>query len=275
MNIKIKDSIRTRENGEDILLFDIETELLHRINYTGYKIIKLIEEGKNLLDIRNILVSEFPDLKEKIEKELIDFFLNLEEKDIIQVVPKKVYNNIYLYDNGIGSFTYYIEGDKKLLVDAGSFVRKPVDMIIITHCHFDHILFINELKKFNNCKIACGGKEVEAIEKLNEKVILEKSPRKLKPCKIDNALREGDKIHNKNFEFEILETPGHTEGSISIFERKKKILFPGDTWFGNDNQGKWIYPSGNREESKNTLERLKKLNPKYIFPGHKNIVLYT
>ncbi|MGC8817641.1 MAG: MBL fold metallo-hydrolase, partial [Candidatus Hadarchaeum sp.] len=168
----------------------------------------------------------------------------------------------------------YIDDKKKILIDAGVFVKQPIDLIVITHCHFDHILFLNELKRINKCKVVCGIKEREAIETLNEKVLLEMSPKKLLPTKIDQTVKEGDIIKGGGLNLKVLETHGHTDGSISLFEEKKKILFSGDAWFGKNYQGRWTYPTGSRIESKKTLEKLKKLNPKILCPGHCNVVYF-
>lgn len=188
--------------------------------------------------------------------------------------PAKITDKLYLYKSEIGSFTYYIDDKKKVLIDAGVFVKKPIDLIVVTHCHFDHILFLNELKRINKCKVVCGAKEKEAIEKLNEKVLLEYSPKKLSPTKIDQIVKEGDVIKSGEFSLKVLETPGHTDGSISLFEEKKKILFTGDAWFGKNYLGKWIYPSGSETESKKTLKKLKKLKPKILCPGHERVIYY-
>jgi len=207
-------------------------------------------------------------MSEQIRKDVDKFIKKL------QIIPEKVSEKIWLFKSEMGSFTYYVDDEKKLLVDAGVLVKKPVDLIVVTHCHFDHILFLNELKRINKCQIVCGRKEKEAIEKLNEKVLLEISPKKLLPTKVDKVVKEGDIITTGKFNFKVLETPGHTEGSISLFEEKVGILFTGDAWFGKNYLGKWTYPSGSKIESERTLKRLKKLNPKILCPGHLDVVYF-
>ena len=211
---------------------------------------------------------------ERIKRDVEDFIKQLEIKNLVEMIPEKVTEKVWLFRSEVGSFTYYIDDEKKLLIDAGVFVKKPVDLIIVTHCHFDHILFLNELKRINKCKVICGEKEKEAIEKLNEKVLLEKSSKKILPTKVDKVVKEGDVINTGEFTFKILETPGHTNGSISIFEEKRKILFTGDAWFGKNYQGRWIYPSGSESESKKTLQKLKKLKVKILCPGHWDVVYF-
>jgi len=274
--MRLKKSVKIRKEGEDtILLFDIETELLCRTNSFGYEIIKLLDGRHEKEEIIKILTSKFHDVEEeRIRNDVENFLKTLELKNFVEIIPIKIIEGLYLFRSEIGSFTYYIDDEKKVLIDAGVFVKKPIDIIVITHCHFDHILFLNELKKINNCKVICGEKEREAIESLNEKVLVERSPKKLHPTKIDKVVKEGDIINCGRFKLRVLETPGHTDGSISLFEEKHKVLFSGDAWFGGNYQGRWIYPSGSEIESKKTLEKLKGLNPKILCPGHWNVVFF-
>ena len=271
----LKQSVKIRRQQNLFILFDTETELLHETNKVGYEIIKLLNGKNQKEDIQRALISKFKDIgPDKIKMDVEEFIKKLEIKNLIEIIPEKVTEKIWLFKSEIGCFTYYIDDEKKVLIDAGVLVRKPVDLIVITHCHFDHILFLNELKKINKCEIVCSRKEMEAIEKLNEKVLLEKSPKKLISTKVDKVVKEGDVITTGKFNFKVLETPGHTDGSISLFEEKAKILFTGDAWFGKNYQGRWTYPSGSKIESERTLKRLKKLNPKILRPGHFDIVYF-
>lgn len=272
--MKLKKSIIVRKKQDHFILFDTENELLHEINKIGYEIIKLLNGKNRKEDIQEILISKFKNVKpEKIKKDVEEFIKKLESKNLLEIIPIKVTEKVFLFESEVGSFTYYINDNKKILIDAGVFVKKPIDLIIITHCHFDHILFLNELKKINKCKVICGVNEREAIEKLNEKVLFKNnSSKKILPTKVDKTVKEGDIIKSGEFNLKILSTPGHTDGSISLFDEKKKILFSGDSWFGKNYQGKWVYPSGSETESKETLEKLKKLNIKILCPGHWGIV---
>ena len=184
------------------------------------------------------------------------------------MIKKKIYDKIFLFQNEFGSKTYYIQDKKKLLIDAGVFVNEKVDIIILTHCHYDHILFLEEIKRKNKCEVMCGENDKEDIEQITEKTLFFLSPKKLRGVKITKPLKEGEKINIGTFIFEVLETPGHTSGSISLFERNKKILFSGDTWFGNNFIGRTDFPSGDEKTLLSSVSKLKKLSPQLIFPGH-------
>ncbi len=274
--MRLKKSIRIRREGEHFILFDPENDLLHKTNRVGCEIIKLLNGKNQKEDIQRILISKFKNVEpERIKRDVEEFIKELEIRNLLEIIPMKVTERVFLFKSEVGSFTYYLDDpSKKILIDAGVFVKKPVDLIIVTHCHFDHILFLNELKKVNKCKVICGAREKDAIEKLSEKTLCERSPKKILQTKIDQTVREGDIIEARDFNLKVLETPGHTDGSISLFDEKRKILFSGDAWFGKNYQGRWIYPSGSEIESRRTLEKLKKLDVKILCPGHWNVVYF-
>jgi len=68
------------------------------------------------------------------------------------------------------------------------------------------------------------------------------------------------------FEFEILHTPGHTLGSICLFEREKGVLISGDTLFA-DGIGRTDL-GGDEKLMVKSLFRLRKLGWRVLCPGH-------
>ncbi len=159
--------------------------------------------------------------------------------------------------------TYYIDDDKKVLIDAGYKFDKKVDIIIITHCHYDHLFFLSELVEKYKPVVMAGAKDAESIEKIDAKVMLPK----LKPVKIDKKLKDGDIVDCGKLKLKVIETPGHTEGSICLYDEKEQILFSGDTLFDGDT-GRTDLPSGNDAEMKKSLKKLALLKVKNLYPGH-------
>ena len=70
---------------------------------------------------------------------------------------------------------------------------------------------------------------------------------------------------------QVIETPGHTKGSVSFYEKKNKLLFSGDCLF-KGNIGRYDLESGSKEEMKESLEKLLKLDSKVLLPGHGEIL---
>ena len=87
-------------------------------------------------------------------------------------------------------------------------------------------------------------------------------------------LKEGDEFHIGDYSLSVIETPGHTEGHICLYDEKKKLFFSGDHVLGditpniqawtNDND-----PLGNYIKS---LEKVRKLDVELCLPGHRTII---
>lgn len=169
--------------------------------------------------------------------------------------------------NYLTTNNYLLDFGKKALIDASFAPDEPVDIVILTHCHWDHIYSLGELVEEHEPVVMVGWRDTEDIEKITEKVIPEHSDKELKPVKVDKGLKEGDKIDLGNLVLEVLETPGHTEGSISLWNEEKGLLFTGDTLF-NGAVGRWDLPSGNEEMLWESVRRLEALPYKYLLPGH-------
>lgn len=133
--------------------------------------------------------------------------------------------------------------------------------ILYTHNHFDHIagghrFNIPQFMQEND--IATLKNQINLAENHNvENLILPNVK------SFDEVPKEILAI----FKFEILETPGHTNGGVCILFRNEKICFTGDTLFkgiiGRTDLG------GSIKEIKQSLRNILKLNPKIrIYPGH-------
>ncbi|MEM7816878.1 MAG: MBL fold metallo-hydrolase [Candidatus Aenigmatarchaeota archaeon] len=177
-------------------------------------------------------------------------------------------SNIYLIDNevlvdtGTGIFFNEIKEElENLKIDL-----KGIHTIINTHCHFDHSGGDKSFRDLCKAEIAIHEEDKEALE-TGEGTLAELFGKKQKAVTVDRVLKEGDKIKTKNFNFVVISTPGHTKGSICLYEKNKKILISGDTIFA-DSIGRTDFPTGNQESLLKSLKKLSKLNIMYLLPGH-------
>ncbi len=143
---------------------------------------------------------------------------------------------------GIMGVNCYILGDKDnaLIIDPGSNADKISDVlnengitakyIVLTHCHFDHILAVEELMEKLGVKlIACQVEKENLLRTdINYTNRYSKKPVELKA---DLYVKEGDMIESGTFKFKVIETPGHTSGSMCLYCAEEKILVSGDTLF--------------------------------------------
>lgn len=176
-------------------------------------------------------------------------------------------SNIYLIGNtvvdaGTGlNFARLYEIFKVLKKDF-----ENIKLVINTHAHFDHI---GGNGYFLNAKIAIHESDANILETGNEeKSNAEFFNGKLRPRKVDLKLKDGQIING----LKVIHTPGHTPGSICLYNEKEKILFSGDTIFA-DGVGRTDLIGGSKEQLKNSLEKLAKLKMGKILPGHGEPVL--
>lgn len=84
------------------------------------------------------------------------------------------------------------------------------------------------------------------------------------------SLREGDVVPLGGYRFEVLHTPGHFPGHISLFDRESGILFGGDlvgdivAWYTPASGGVTGYLA--------SLEKMRAVNPRIILPSHGAVV---
>ena len=88
----------------------------------------------------------------------------------------------------------------------------------------------------------------------------------LADCRVDFYLKEGDLIIGRH-EFQIILTPGHTPGGLSVYWPRHKILISGDIIF-MQSVGRSDFPGGDSRALKESVEHLSKLPVELLVPGH-------
>jgi glyoxylase-like metal-dependent hydrolase (beta-lactamase superfamily II) len=83
-------------------------------------------------------------------------------------------------------------------------------------------------------------------------------------------LQEGE-LNIGSVQLQILQTPGHSPGSLCLYWPERKALFSGDVAFDRS-IGRSDLPGGNGRLLKESLQRIGQLDVEYLLPGHGNIV---
>lgn len=147
-----------------------------------------------------------------------------------------------------------------------------VDYILLTHAHFDHILYLQEISDKYNPVIYCHKNAIEKI--FNDDYNLSNGFNNPLNIHIDKnkfvLINNGYDIKVNDYEFQVIYTPGHSSCSVCFIIRKDKIIFTGDTLFRHS-IGRCDLYSGNALSLANSLKTLAKLDSDYIiYPGHDN-----
>lgn len=168
-----------------------------------------------------------------------------------------------MIDTGSG---FFVEETKKQMENYG-IAKSRINKIILTHSHFDHVGAAKKFQQLTKAKVYIHEKDSEAV-KTSEGVMAELFETKYKPPKIHGTIKKGDEIKAGNYNFKVLHTPGHTHGSISLWDESNKILISGDTLF-IDGIGSLDYPRSSPEDMKKSLQIIKSLGEiKVLLPGH-------
>jgi glyoxylase-like metal-dependent hydrolase (beta-lactamase superfamily II) len=84
---------------------------------------------------------------------------------------------------------------------------------------------------------------------------------------IDIHLHDGAEIDLGGCKLRVIHSPGHSSGSICLYEPDQQLLFTGDTLFANGILG-GIFPSGSISDYALTLRRLSNFRVQEFYPGH-------
>ena len=140
--------------------------------------------------------------------------------------------------------------------------------IIATHGHLDHLWGANWATEQWHTPVLMHEADIPMATAMQSQYELFGIPMKAEPFEKENIQPEIIHIQSQMGNFELLETPGHTRGSICLYFPEEKTLFSGDTLF-RMGYGRTDLPGGNMGQLINSLDRLFELPPDVrVYPGH-------
>jgi len=143
-----------------------------------------------------------------------------------------------------------------------------VKAIVITHAHIDHIGGAAKMKALTGAPVYMNARDQALYDNLDWQASW-LGMRRPERTAIDTLAREGDTLRLGGAEFHILETPGHTQGSISVWIPAESKLVAGDTLF-LDSIGRTDLPGGDgRQILRSIRDKLLTLpEDTVVIPGH-------
>lgn len=187
-------------------------------------------------------------------------------------------NNVYLIEgkDGLTVVDPSCEADQILQAIDG----RPVNDIVLTHRHFDHVGAAHALRKETGAPVIASAIDAPVIA--GEEPLPDGTP--FENCPVDVRVHDGQTIELSGIPWTVMVTPGHTQGSMCLFyeggaedgtktdtEVDRPILIAGDTLF-KGTHGRTDFAGGSQADMNESLERLVRL-PKetVVLPGHNDI----
>jgi len=176
-------------------------------------------------------------------------------------------SNCYVLTAGTHAAVVDPSVDAKTVVNAIKAAGASLDMILLTHGHFDHICAIDDLRAMTNAPLYVHQADAPMLTDAHKNAFytffhMERSYRPAEQC-----LRDGDVLQLGEETIRLLHTPGHSPGS-SCFLCNDSFLLTGDTLFANG-YGRYDLWGGNREALADTLQKMRELPQNLpIYPGH-------
>ena len=154
-------------------------------------------------------------------------------------IPAYTDNYIWVLQSG-SDISVIDPGDASPVIELINTNKLNLVDILLTHHHFDHVGGTLELKKQIDGKVYGPAGNIEGI---------------------DIHVSESDIVKTLDYEFSVLETPGHTLDHIAYVEKQKNLVFCGDTLFSG---GCGRVFEGTFEQMHNSIQKLNQLNPKTL-----------
>lgn len=140
--------------------------------------------------------------------------------------------------------------------------------IVVTHAHIDHVAGAQKLKELTGAPVYLNSNDAALLSALDQqaKWLQVETPDRVE---VDNDARDAVSLKLGQNELQVMHTPGHTQGSISLYIPSQSKLIAGDTLF-RDSVGRTDLPGGDGRQILSSIKTRLLVLPDetVVIPGH-------
>ena len=176
-------------------------------------------------------------------------------------------------------------GGKMDEIRAAGVPLQEIRRVIMSHIHLDHIGCLEEIRALLPwTELWVHGIEADALENGDDRFVYGSAMFKttLKPMfnlrdgaftfPVDRRLEDGEKLAIGGMTWEVLHIPGHSAGSIALYDAAGRVLIPGDTVYADGAIGRFDLHGADPKALDASLVRLAELEVDILLPGHNDIL---
>jgi len=198
----------------------------------------------------------------------------------VYVIGRPSSGDLTLIDAGLmGKENYKIQSIQKAGIDLSDIKR-----VIMTHTHLDHMGCLPEImNELPQAELWMHVSEADPLEKGDERIaygmdmfedmvhtMFGKDAGAFKMT-VDRKLAGDETLEIGEMLWEFLHVPGHSPGSIALYNPDKKILIPGDVVYADYAIGRFDFHGASARELNDSLLTLAGLDVDILLPGHNRI----
>lgn len=157
-------------------------------------------------------------------------------------------------------------GSAEILIERIETLGLELEMLLLTHTHWDHFADMAYLKKKMRAPLYVHELDAPNLRRPGS----DRLPMlfEIKSVEPDGYLSDGQMLTLGDLIIDVIHTPGHSPGSVCFYLREKNTLISGDTLF-QGTIGNISFPTSEPDKMWESLKKLSKLPPNTrVVPGH-------
>ena len=197
--------------------------------------------------------------------------MNIEKLELSVAASDHITNTYLVYDETGDGILIDPADEAERIISKIEELNLNIKYIILTHGHFDHTNGLCDMVKYTNAKVLIHKDDIDMLfGKVDDaSSMFNAVPKYINENEVDK-IEDGYTFSVGNMEFEIIHTPGHTAGSIIIYEKISNVIFSGDTLFAKSH-GRCDLETGSMDSMVTSLRKIfNKFEDEEIivYPGH-------